>query len=144
MKKLFSLEPLVRLLGNELECEAAAGALEVKKGCSAISTYYNSMRMNAKVKVPQAWLTIDGKKYYGMINQIKAPFLQIQGDLEPLATGSSLTGMIREAERIPTAERPVELPGMSHFALLEDDFETVMWPHLDKFYEKHAASSSKN
>lgn len=139
LKKVFSCEPLIRLLGNELEGQAAAGAMKIKKITEPITTYFNSLRMNAKVNVPQAWLNINGKKYYGMINQIKAPFLQIQGEHEHLASGSTTFGMTQEAARIPNAEEPVEMPGLSHFALVEGDFETAMWPHLDKFYNQRAA-----
>lgn len=146
-KRIFSAGTLMRLIGLANEKPLAFAAIKVKAPENGIfpfmDLYFNTLRMEQKVKTPIVWLQVQGSKTFGQLNKIQCPALQISGEHEGLASGATLHTMQEEAKRIKKAEPPIELKdasgaGYSHFALWEQGGLELMFGHIQAFYGKHA------
>lgn len=146
-KRVFSAGALMRMIGLANEKSLGMAAIKMKAPASGnwpfMDLYFNSMRMEQKVKTPIVWLQVQGSKTFGQLNKIQCPTLQISGEHEGLASGATLHTMQEEAKRIQKAEPPV-VPvdasgaGYSHFFLWEEGGLELMFGHLQAFYGKHA------
>jgi pimeloyl-ACP methyl ester carboxylesterase len=147
VKRIFSKGTLMRLIGLANEKPLVSSALNVKVPANGhfpfLDLYFNTVRMEQKVKGPNVWLQVQGSKTFGQLNKIQCPVLQITVEHEGLATGATLHTMQVEAKRIKKAEPPVMLKdasgaGYSHFAMWEEGGLELMFGHIQAFYGKYA------
>lgn len=136
-KWFFSQEPIVRLLGHDLEYNAGMAAIKFID-CPQLIEYFYTLRQDSKVKTPNIWSQWQADKYHALISKIDSPVLMLNGEYEVLASGTGQLEMDISVKRMARATAHSLVPGYSHMMLLEPGGLEKIMEALLPFYEANS------